>query len=208
VKQKTSAVALIARHGETPSNLAGRYAGRSKEPLTKRGRRQIRDLATRLSGYDVAEIWTSEISRGLESAELLAAALGVEVKVDSRLNEISMGPWEGLTELEVAKRFPDAHALWQESPDHLVIEGRETLAGLAARVGGAVQQAISRPTPVLLMTHVAPMRVAVLELLRLPLRLYKRVQVSNADCVVIQGWPIDVRRLSEIHSLRQELCPG
>ena len=174
---------FIARHGETQSNLTNLYAGRSPEPLTRAGRAQVTHLAGGLGALGIAQIWTSSIGRALESARLLGERLRVSVRVDSRLDEMQLGPWEGRTEEEVARDFPDAHALWLSQPDQVRLDGRETLGQVAARVMAAVADAEATRAGVLLMTHVAPMRVAVLSVLRCPLAAYKRLVVPNASCV-------------------------
>lgn len=195
----------LARHGQTESNLLRRYVGYSPEPLTPAGRGQIGGLAAQLGLAGIAEIWTSEVARARESAELVGSVLSIPVVGDARLNEMRMGPWEGLTEQEVAERFPDAYAQWCTVPDRVALEGRETLSVLASRVTAAVQDAVRRSHPVLLMTHVAPMRVAILSALGLPLRLYKRVHVSNADCVRVDHVQEEVYRLGEDGSMRTRL---
>ena len=140
----------------------------------------------RLRDRGVAEIWTSEIARARESAEILAEDLKAPVIRDPRLNEMAMGPWEGLTEGEVASRYPEAYALWQERPDLVSLPERESLAMVARRIAAALSDAARRSQPVLLMTHVAPIRVAALSLLGLPLRRYKEIGVSNAECFVAE----------------------
>src|SRR6266571_216257 len=147
-------------------------------------------------------IWLTTCARARASAHVVSQMLSVPVRVDSRLNELRMGPWEGLTEAQVAHRFPDAYALWCTLPDRLALDGRETLGAVAARVTAAMRDAASRPRPVLLMTHVAPLRVAVLHSLGLPLRLYKRVHVSNGDCVRVDRARCEIYRLGEDRSLR------
>jgi phosphoserine phosphatase len=174
---------FIARHGETQSNLTNLYAGRSPEPLTRAGRAQITHLASGLAALGIGQVWTSSVRRAVESARLLGERLGVSVRVDSRLDEMQLGPWEGRTEEEVARDFPDAHALWLSQPDQVRLDGRETLGQVAARVMAAVADAEATRAGVLLMTHVAPMRVAVLSVLRYPLAAYKRLAVPNASCV-------------------------
>lgn len=174
---------FIARHGETQSNLTNLYAGRSPEPLTRVGRAQVNHLAGGLAALGIGQIWTSSIGRALESARLLGERLGLSVRVDSRLDEMQLGPWEGRTEEEVARDFPDAYALWLSQPDQVRLDGRETLGQVAARVMAAVADAEATRAGVLLMTHVAPMRVAVLSVLRCPLAAYKRLVVPNASCV-------------------------
>lgn len=178
---------FIARHGETKSNLTNLYAGRSAEPLTRAGRAQVTHLAGGLTGTGIGQIWSSSIGRAIESARLLGARLRIPVRIDGRLDEMQLGPWEGRTEEEVARDFPDSYALWLSQPDEVRIEGRETLGQVAARVMAVVADAEAEATrePVLLMTHVAPMRVAVLSVLRYPLAAYKRLVVPNASCVCL-----------------------
>jgi broad specificity phosphatase PhoE len=195
----------LARHGQTTSNVQGRYAGYSREPITDAGRAQMGVLAARLARCGLREIWTSEVPRAQESADVVGRMLGTPIRTDARLNEMRLGPWEGLTEAEVARQFPSAHALWCALPDRLVLDGRETLAAVATRIGAAVDDAAQQPHPVLLVSHVAPIRVAVLTALRLSLSYYKRLHMGNGDGVVIDGSRAEARRLGEDRSLQHEI---
>jgi len=98
---RTGGVAYLARHGQTESNVLKRYAGYSSESLTDLGRSQMSQLAARVGLLGITEIWTSEVQRTRESAGLIGAVLDLPVRQDARLNEMRMGPWEGLTEQEV-----------------------------------------------------------------------------------------------------------
>jgi len=195
----------LSRHGETEANLAHRYAGSATEGLTRSGRAQIAALSERLAGSGIGEIWTSELMRAQETAEILGRRLGTSVLVDRRLTEITMGPWEGLTESEVARRYPAEYQLWLEKPDELATEGRETLGAVAERVLAAVANASDQQNLILLVSHVAPTRVAILRTLGLPLRLYRQVRVENAECFEICTWLGEVRRSGSSESLRDEL---
>ena len=194
----------LARHGQTQSNVLRRYAGYSAEPMTDFGRGQVSGLAARLGRCGLGEIWTSEVPRARESAELVGSVLGLPVRADERLNEMRLGPWEGMTELEVAREYPTAWATWCTLPDRLTLEGREPLEAVSARVAAAVRDAGQMRRPVLLMSHVAPIRVAVLAVLGLPLRQYKRLHVGNADAVVVDRGKAEALRLGEERSLQHE----
>jgi probable phosphoglycerate mutase len=161
-------------------------------------------LAARLGLCGVGEIWTSEVPRARESAELVGRALGVPVRGDERLNEMRLGPWEGMTEAEVAQAYPNAYALWCTLPDRLNLEGRETLEALCVRVTATMIDAARMRHPVLLMSHVAPIRVAVLSVLGLPLSQYKRLHLGNGDGVVIDRAKSEARRVGEDRSLQHE----
>ena len=102
---------LLVRHGETDWNRTGRWQGHSNTPLNELGRQQARELAESLGGVDV--VYSSDLDRARETAEILAERLGADVQFDPRLRERSFGAWEGLTSAEIEERFGEAHRRWQ-----------------------------------------------------------------------------------------------
>jgi broad specificity phosphatase PhoE len=173
---------FLVRHGETDSNLLKRYAGRSSESLTQTGRQQARSVARVLGSVMPCAIYASRIARALETARLIASSQDLVVHADARLDELLMGPWEGLTESEIAKVYPSDWDIWSRRPHELRVPGRETLKDIEMRVMSIVDEA-SAVGPSILVTHVAPMRVAALSTLGLSLSFYKRVAVPNASCI-------------------------
>lgn len=172
---------LITRHGETRSNRESRYAGWSDEPLVPAGRAQARRLAASLRGVGVERIRTSGIRRARQTADLVSAVLGVPVLEDERLNELRMGPWEGLSETEISAQFPHEYDTWCRRPHELRLPGRETLDDLAARVGPAFVDSVSSGRRELLITHVAVVRLAMLLSQGQPLAHYKSITVPNCQ---------------------------
>ena len=135
---------LLVRHGETDWNREGRWQGHADPPLNDAGRAQARALGKTLANERVDAIYTSDLRRAAETAEILGAALGRPVTSDPDLREIDVGSWSGLTRDEVAERYPDWDAHDGESRD-----------ALQARVVGAVRR-IARRHPggrVLIVTH-------------------------------------------------------
>src|SRR5215207_7850054 len=102
---------FLARHGETEWNRIGRWQGRTDIPLSDVGRAQAVALADRLRDRGITEIHASDLSRARETAEIVAAALGVSrIGFDPRLRERGFGSFEGLTRQECAERHAEA---WQ-----------------------------------------------------------------------------------------------
>jgi broad specificity phosphatase PhoE len=102
---------LLVRHGETDWNRDGRWQGGSDTSLNDVGREQARALADRLDG-DIAAVYSSDLARARETADIVAAKLGLAVQIDPRLRERGFGSWEGLTITEIEERFADAHRRW------------------------------------------------------------------------------------------------
>ena len=108
---------LLARHGETDWNRDGRFQGHADPPLNDVGRRQSLDLARRLAEVELTAIYSSDLSRALETAEIVAATRGLTVIPEPGLREIDVGSWSGLTRAEIADRFPNAHVHDGESTE-------------------------------------------------------------------------------------------
>lgn len=130
---------LLARHGETDDNVPPlRFQGQRDTPLNERGRAQARELAERVAALEppVASLWTSDLSRARETAEILGARLGLEPRPDARLREGWRGEWEGFLFEEIERRDPERYAAWR-NPDAEIgfhFPGGETLAQQQARV--------------------------------------------------------------------------
>jgi broad specificity phosphatase PhoE len=98
---------LLARHGETDWNREGRWQGWADPPLNETGRAQARKLAEQLRATPFDAVYSSDLRRAHETAEIVAAPHGVPVVVERDLREIDIGSWSGLTRPEIDARFPD-----------------------------------------------------------------------------------------------------
>jgi broad specificity phosphatase PhoE len=88
---------LLVRHGETDWNAEGRLQGHTDRPLNDYGRRQAGALAEELAADSIDAAYSSDLARARETAEIVAARLGLAVSVDPGLREKNWGSWEGLT---------------------------------------------------------------------------------------------------------------
>ncbi|MGZ4333443.1 MAG: histidine phosphatase family protein [Gaiellaceae bacterium] len=91
---------LLVRHGETDWNADGRLQGHTDRPLTDYGRRQAKQLAAELEGEELEAIYSSDLTRARETAEIVGERLGLPVVLDPDLREKDWGTWEGLTAVE------------------------------------------------------------------------------------------------------------
>jgi broad specificity phosphatase PhoE len=149
---------LLVRHGETDWNRDARWQGHSDTELNELGRRQARELADSLDNVDV--IYSSDLARARETAELLAARLGLEVRLDERLRERSFGAWEGLTMDEIERRFGEAHDRWRVG-EGFGADDAESFKDFAARVLSFVEEILRRhpQETVVVVGHGGSMRV-------------------------------------------------
>jgi broad specificity phosphatase PhoE len=91
---------LLVRHGETDWNADGLLQGQTDRPLSDFGRRQATQLAEELAGEELEAIYSSDLARARETAEIVGERLGLPVVLDPDLREKDWGTWEGLTATE------------------------------------------------------------------------------------------------------------
>ena len=85
----------LARHGQTAYNLEGRFQGQLPVPLDETGRAQAGELAERAAAHGFAALWCSTLLRARETAEIVSARIGLELKEDARLDGDERGRLDG-----------------------------------------------------------------------------------------------------------------
>ena len=91
---------LLVRHGETDWNAEGRLQGHTDTLLNDYGRRQAAALGEDLAGDGIDVVYSSDLARARETAEIVAGRLGLPVVLEPGLREKNWGSWEGLTPME------------------------------------------------------------------------------------------------------------
>jgi probable phosphoglycerate mutase len=173
----------LVRHGETIWNAESRYAGSTDIPLSPRGQEQAEKLAHWVSSVDLAAIWVSPLLRARETARPSERVTGITARVDSRLREIHFGRGEGLTNTEIRQSFPEAFAAFQSDPVSHPLPGGEDPRDVALRAIECFKE-IEATHPrgrVLVVTHNTVIRVALCQLLGVPLSKYRTVFATIAN---------------------------
>lgn len=134
---------VFLRHGESTGNAESRWQGQSDYPLTERGRAQAKALAERWKAegvkFDLAI--SSTLQRAKETAEIIAAALGVKLELDEIWLERDIGEMEGLTNEEVQQKPRPAYV----TPYDPVGGDGEGDWELFLRAGQALHNLLKRP---------------------------------------------------------------
>lgn len=147
----------LVRHGQTDWNLAGRWQGQSPQApgLNDTGRAQAIALRNQLVGREIATVYSSDLLRARQTAELLADPLGLPVNLEPRLREMDLGAWEGLLSSEISSRFPQLLLERDGDPLHTSAPRGETPACVAERVASALDDIVTKHCgePVLIVAH-------------------------------------------------------
>jgi 2,3-bisphosphoglycerate-dependent phosphoglycerate mutase len=163
---------LVARHGE--AEYESTTVTDDGGSLTARGRAQARALAEELRGERIARIWCSPLSRAVQTAEIVAAALStdgsrVDVVVREGLREYGVGSLAG-TPADEREELGPVFAAWAGGDDEAAIPGGERLGDIVARMGAVLEEIADqhRGEAVLVVGHGGSILTALPELVGRP----------------------------------------
>ena len=127
---------LAIRHGETAWNVDTRLQGHLDIPLNEVGLRQAQHLAQALLQRETIDaIYASDLSRAHTTAQAIAQALGLTVKMHPGLRERHFGAFQGRTYAEIETELPEHAWHWRKrTPDWTPPEGGESLITLRERI--------------------------------------------------------------------------
>ncbi len=134
----------LLRHGESEGNAAGVIQGQSDHPLTDKGRQQAQALADRWKAQGIGFDWViaSPLRRARETAEIVAATLGMPVMLDPTWLERGFGAGEGLNPDDIRQQNPEVDFY---HPYQAVAEGGESSVEVYQRALNGLMGIMHRP---------------------------------------------------------------
>jgi len=134
---------LLIRHGQSAGNAADRIQGLNDEPLTELGREQAQALAYRLRAQHCVDgLYSSPLLRALQTAEIVADVLGLDVQIEDRLKEYDPGVVTGMRWEEVQAKYPEIARRWAEDSWRVPIPGEEGADAFQRRVVAAMDEIV------------------------------------------------------------------
>lgn len=89
---------FITRHGESRKNvknIAASWPEKFYSPLTEKGEKQVKKAAKKLKKSKVNLIFSSDLLRAKQTAEIIGKELGIKPKFDKGLREVGVGIFNG-----------------------------------------------------------------------------------------------------------------
>jgi len=157
---------IFVRPGETNWNQIDRWQGWLDVPLNEHGELQARRLANFLRNIGVESLYTSDLRRASQTADIIAAACGLTPKADARLRERNIGRWQGMTRDEAEIWFPDQYAAYNSERMTYRIPDGESVSDVRARMVEAFKliEADSAETTVLV-SHTVSIRALLMDII-------------------------------------------
>jgi phosphoserine phosphatase len=198
---------LLIRHGHVEGIKPERFRGRAPLALTAQGRAEAKAVAARIAvGWRPRRIYTSPMSRCVETAETIARACGLAAaEICADLNDIDYGDWQFKPLAQAKAEDPTLFAAWFDSPQLVRFPNGEALQDLAARAANALRVVLARHPgdTVVLVSHDSTNRALLLQFLELSLASYWRI--AQSPCCVneidVAGGKVCVLRTNETHHL-------
>lgn len=143
---KTTTELWLIRHGETNWNLTGRWQGQAPDApgLNETGRAQALTIYEQIKESNFSAIYSSDLLRARQTAELIAQPLGLSIFFEPRLREIDLGKWEGMLSEEIEAIYPQELAQRARDPFHSPAPDGESPYDVAKRVLIAINEIATR----------------------------------------------------------------
>jgi broad specificity phosphatase PhoE len=180
----------LVRHGETSWNAEGRLQGQTDIPLNERGLEQAGEAAAALAGLEIAAVFSSDLTRARQTAEVIANRLGLAIEIDPALRERDYGLAEGQLDSDLEREFGNRLTSAWSDPD-FTFEGGETSRQVYARVQAFLTKLLrSRPAhDLVVVSHGGTIRTAVGLLRGLPLEDRILGPVANGSIISVELEP-------------------
>lgn len=179
----------LIRHGEIETAAIGKLIGRTDVGLSERGIEQASRIAERLSSVRFDAIYSSDLLRARQTAEIISERCQVSVQPFAAWREIDMGSWEGRTISALNDEAPEKVSSLFIDPASFTYPSGESFAAFAARVQGALDQLLMTHSSgeVALIAHGGVSRAIIGGALEIPLRNWLRL-AQNYGCLNVINW--------------------
>ena len=194
---------LLVRHGQVQSDNPARYWGHTDIPLSPEGVRQAEKLRERLAEERIAAIYSSNLTRALDTAAIIAMSQVVPVVPCPELREVNLGSCEGMTFDEIRRCHPGAERLWWDTNPDLSFPGGESLGSLAQRVDRFLER-LSKHGPaetVLVVAHSGSLCLLVCRIAGLDPSRWWQIGIGPASLGILERYPEGV-----VISLLNDAC--
>ncbi|MGD0229182.1 MAG: histidine phosphatase family protein [Syntrophorhabdales bacterium] len=125
---------FLIRHGETVDEDTKKvYKGKIDIPLSETGIARMRRAAAFLAAFRLDRVYTSSLSRAMDTGRIIAEAQGLDIEALAAFEEIGFGDWEGLSFSEIRERYPEEMTAWLADPVHYVPPGGESFQSVQKR---------------------------------------------------------------------------
>jgi phosphoserine phosphatase len=193
----------LVRHGQTAWNREEIFRGRTDIPLDETGLKQAELAGEYLKEVEIEAIYSSPLSRALETAEKIARFHNLKVQPLEGIIDMSFGNWEGHAHQEIKKNDSEIYGQWVETPHLVRLPGGESLDDVRVRSMAALDEVIRKHPgkALILVSHRVVNKVLICGILGLDNSHFWQISQDPTAINLIQR-----RNRKYILSLMNEIC--
>ena len=135
---------VLIRPGATDYDREGRIQGNLDVPLNAQGSAEVARVIDDLRPLRLSAIYTSGCRSAVETAQAIAAALGVRLKKLDHMHNLNQGLWQGMLVDEVRRKQPKVYRQWQERPQFTCPPEGEMLDQAEERIRPVIAKLMKR----------------------------------------------------------------
>ncbi|NLT95413.1 MAG: alpha-ribazole phosphatase [Clostridia bacterium] len=179
---------IFVRHGQTSWNDLGMYQGHTDIPLNEIGFEQAIKVGKRLKNEKVSAIYSSDLLRAKQTAEIIAREHNLPVTVMPELREINFGIWEGKTYKEIKELYPEMLNIWLSKPQDLKIPEGETFPEMLARAWQGLKKILSKhkDETIIVVAHGGTIAVLLCNILEISLNNLWKIKQGNTGITIVE----------------------
>ncbi len=186
----------IVRHGQTESNQKGIFQGQSNSALTDLGKKMAADYAKEIQEINFAAIFSSDLGRAVETAEILKLERAIKIQTTALIRERNLGILQGKRKDQLTKKLQNLlHHLDKIKQETDVPEGTniEPIKKMNQRILTFLREtAVAYPgKKILIITHGGVIGHLLVKLTYKNIKRYRDLKLYNLATVVLQSDGID-----------------
>ena len=178
------------RHGQADNNVNRILVGRHLEShLTEKGKMQVKETARLLKNMSISKIYSSPVTRTIETTQIVGEELGLDYEIDDRLYEIDLGKLAGTNYDEVLNKYGNLFLSFYMGDDSVLSNhGVESFTAVKSRIRDLLDQIMTRHNNhnVLLVTHLDPIKAAISYILDLKPESLFKWHMRNAALTILK----------------------
>lgn len=178
---------LLVRHGQNEWVEKKRLAGWIPDiHLNEEGRQQAAALSERLAHLPLAALYSSPVTRCIETASYIGRASNLEVRELEALGEVRYGEWEG-AEIEALSKEKSWYAV-QHFPSRFRFPQGEALREVQARAVAALEMLATQHEKaelIAVVSHADLIKLVLAHYLGVHIDLFQRVIIAPASVSVL-----------------------
>ncbi len=164
----------LVRHGETEWNVEKIIQGQKDIPLNTKGKKQAEELAGKLKEIRFDAIYSSDLKRATETAQIIAGKKHLKIIESKALRERYFGKYQGVSFKENKEIFKMIDRLNKQETE--VEEQQEVIKRFISYIREVSVQNLGKT--ILIVTHAGPIRLFLIDL---NFKIYKKLSESHID---------------------------